>query len=215
MQQTTTGQTTTVTRARTPVGAIVGGVTGGIVISVVVIFLLLCWRRRLGRDAQRTAPPITGFDMGENPSMEAVHRLAYTQPPVRSKASRLIPHQTGYDTALSQEGIGTSRQNKSRTFLGNLNNAASASVGQQNHQRSHQNTRELTRDEVRQERQEELDNRLRMVQQEMVQVTSLGDQRTLGVTPVEGADLSASDVRMEIQLMREQIDLLRDRKSVV
>lgn len=110
MQQTTTGQTTTVTRARTPVGAIVGGVTGGIVISVVVIFLLLCWRRRLGRDAQRTAPPITGFDMGENPSMEAVHRLAYTQPPVRSKASRLIPHQTGYDTALSQEGIGTDRK---------------------------------------------------------------------------------------------------------
>jgi hypothetical protein len=221
VQQTTTGHTTTGAHARTPVGAIVGGIAGGIVIFVVFVFLLLCWHRCRGRDAQRTAPQITEFSIGENPSIEAVLRqAAYTQPPVHSKASRLIPdlaNQTGYNSAPSQGGAGTSRRNKSRTLLGNLNNADSAPggmpwSGQQNHQLSHPNTRELTQDEVRRERQEELDNRLRMVQQEMAQVTALGEQRTSRATLVEGADLSASDIRMEIQLMREQIQLLRDQQ---
>ena len=220
VQQTTTGHTMTGTRARTPVGAIIGGVAGGIVIFVVVIFLLLCWHRCRGRDSQRTAPPITEFNMGENPSMAAVLGLPYTRPPVHSKASRLIPHlenQTGYNSAPSQGVPGISRQNKSRRLLGNLNNADSVPggmppSGQQNHQLSHPNTQESTRDEIRRERQEELDNRLRMVQQEMVQVTALGEQRMLGATPMEEADLSTSDIRMEIQLMREQIQLLREQQ---
>lgn len=221
-------KSTTANSAKTLVGAIVGGIAGGIAIFVFVIFLLSCWHRRRNPDAlQRDggngdpASLTRSLNIGRGPPAVSAPRMAQLQSQIRSKPPIVAPqsNQTGSNSGYSgQGGAGPSHWDGSRKFLGNINTTGVTSngmlrSGHEDHHNSHPNTQEQTREEVRHERQEELDYRLRVVQREMEQVTestlTLRRQRTLTHT---GEEVSVSDMRMEVMLMREQIALLRSQQ---
>jgi len=210
VKTTSPTSSTTVTGAparRTPVGAIAGGIAGGITLFALVITLLFCWHRRRGLDsAKGNGDPehlITQF-MTTVPGGESSN--ADNQANMRN--NHLVPSSKRALPSTSNLGIlGTSSNNRSASPLlpTPLNGPG-------------------TREEVRRARQEDLDNQLRVVQHNIVQLeessarpgrsVSLRRQASgqAGIIEEE-IHMSVPDMQEVIRSLKEQIRVLREQQQ--
>ena len=213
-QAPSTTVTSTPTR-RAPVGAIVGGIVGGIALLALAVFLGFCWRRRRSHAPELL---ITRFnDEGASLAVSA-SGMPYTQPPVVHTKSSIPPL-----TVSGNNDNQASMPNSYRTLhLGGA--ALSDPPSSQQLPSSPLLLTPLnvkgTREEVRRARQQDLDNRLRVVQHNIVQLEESNArpgrsvssrQQTSGAAEIieEEMHMSMPDIQEAIRSMREQIGVLR------
>jgi hypothetical protein len=153
--------------------------------------------------------------------------ISYFQPPVHSNAFTVAPqsaNRTGQNLVNHAPGGSEHLQQKGlpalpRVEASNIGtDSAFGGTLRSNLDDSHPNAPQLTRAQIRRARQEELDNRLKMVQEAVERLTAgprgsatLRRHRSLGASSGE-ANLSVSDMRAEVRLMQEQIQLLREQR---
>ena len=143
---------------RTPIGAIAGGITGGIALFALVIFLLLYWHRRGGHDALHS---VKG---NGDPERVITQFLATVTVPGGESFStnnqvnmrnnqRMPPSEKALPSTSNLGVLGASSNNRRTSLLlqSPLNDPG-------------------TREEVRRARQEDLDNHLRVAQNNIVQL---------------------------------------------
>jgi hypothetical protein len=237
----------------TPVGAIVGGIVCGITLFALVISLLFYWHRRGGHDALGNGgpePPITPFNGGAGSLMVSASGMPYTQPlAVHSKSpmatvtvsggeSSETDHQAKmrnrYPTLLSGGVVlsppGSQQQPSSSKKALPLSTSNSSVLGTRSNNRSASPLLPSplnvagTREETRRVRQEDLNNRLRVVQHNIVRLeaSSVGPGRsvslrrqTSGEAEIIGDEMQMSmpDMQEAIRSMRAQIHVLREQQQ--
>lgn len=244
---------TTVTVAparRTPVGAIVGGIAGGIMLLAFFLSLLFCWRRRHGafqsvRENGVSEPLITQFDVGGGSLSAPASGMPYTQPfAVRSKPPMATVTVSGGESSNTDNQA--TMRNRNRTLhsrgvvllppgyqqLSSSEKVSLSSTSNSNVLGTSSNNSLLppplnargTREEVRRARQEDLDNRLRVVQHNIVQLeeSSAGPGRsvpfrrqTSGEAGIieEETQMSMPDMQEAIRLLKEQVHILREQQQ--
>ena len=222
LSKVTQAPSTTVTSTparRTPVSAIVGGIVGGIALLALVVFLGFCRRRRRSHAPELL---ITQFnDEGISLAVSA-SGMPYTQPPVVHTKSSIPPL-----TVSGNNDNQASMPNSYRTL--HLGGAAlsdppsSQQLPSSPLLPSPPNVRG-TQEEVRRARQQDLDNRLRVVQHNIVQLeeSSAGpgisvslSRQTSGAAEIteEEIHMSMPDIQEAIRSMREQIGVLRSQQQ--
>ena len=218
LSKVTQAPSTTVTSTparRTPVGAIVGGIVGGIALLALAVFLGFCWRRRRSHAPELL---ITQFnDEGASLAVSA-SGMPYTQPPAVHTKSSIPPltvsgnndnqasmpnsYRTLHSGGVVLSDPPSSQQLPSSPLLPSPLNVNGA------------------REEVRRARQQDLDNRLRVVQHNIVQLEESNArpgrsvslrQQTSGAAEIieEEMHMSMPDIQEAIRSMREQIGVLR------
>lgn len=252
VKTTSQAPSTTVTGAparRTPVGAIAGGIVGGITLFALVISLLFCWHRRGGHDALQNVrgkggpeSPITQFNNGAGSLAASAFGMPYTQPLlVRSETpmpgeSSSTDHRANmhnnYRTLHSGEVVlsppGSQQLPSSEKALPSTSKSSVFGTSSNNRSAPPLLPSPLnvpgTREEVRRARQEDLDNRLRVVQHNIVQLeeSSTGPGRpvssrrqTSGEAEIieEEMQMSMPDMQEEIRSLKEQIRVLRQQQQ--
>ncbi|EDR06594.1 uncharacterized protein LACBIDRAFT_328857 [Laccaria bicolor S238N-H82] len=192
---------------RTPAGAIVGGVVGGITLLALVISLLFCWHRRGGHDALRSIRGNGGpdhlmrqYDDGVGNLAVSASAMPYTQPLAVGSESPMA-------SVTLPGSLGTSSNNRSASAL--LPSPLNVTG---------------TREEVRRARQEDLDNRLRVVQHNIVQLeeSSASSGRSVSLRrQTSGAfdfieeemQMSMLDMQEAIRSLKEQMRVLREQQQ--
>jgi len=248
VKTTSPASSTTVTGAparKTPVGAIVGGIAGGIVLLVLFISLPFCWRRRHGS----SEPLITQFDVGGDSLSVPASGMPYTQPfAVRSKppmatvtmsggessnndnqaimrnryqtlhSGGVVLYPPGSQQLSSSEKVSLSSTSNSNVFGASSNNRSASPLLPPPLNATG------TQEEVRRARQEDLDNRLRVVQHNIVQLeeSSAGPgssvpfrRQTSGEAAIiaEETQMSMPDMQEAIRLLKEQVHVLREQQQ--
>ena len=218
---------------RTPVGAIVGGIAGGITLLALVIFLGFCWRRRRSHAPELL---ITQFNDGGGSSAVSASGMPYTQPLAVHKKSSMPPVTVSgntdnqanmpdnYQTLPSGEVVlsppGSQQLPSSKALPSSTSNSNVLDTSSNNGSASPLLPSSLnvagTREEVRRARQQDLDNRLRVVQHNILQLEessargrSVSLRRQTSGAAEEEMHMSMPDIQEAIQSMREQIGVLR------
>ena len=238
---------TTVTGAparRTPIGAIVGGIAGGIMLLAFCMSLLFCWRRRHSavqhvRENGGPEPLITQFNVGGDSLSVPASEMPYTQSlAVHSKPPMATVTVSGGESSnTDNQAI---MRNRYRTLhsgeivlfppgsqqLSSSGKALPSSTSNSNVLGASSNNRSATRtrEEVRRARQEDLDNRLRVVQHNIVQLEESSAshgrsvslrRQTAGEAGIieEEIHMSVPDMQEAIRSQREQIRVLREQQQ--
>ena len=234
---------------KTPVGAIVGSIAGGITLLALVLFLLFCWHRRRGHDAPQSVrergglkPLVTQFNA------VSASGMPYTQPiAVRSKSARATVTVSGDESSNTdnQENMGNKALHSGEVVLSpsgyqqlppSSEKASSSSTSNSSVFATSSDNRSASpllpsplnvagaREEVRRARQEDLHNRLRVVQQNIVQLeeSSAGPGRSVSLRRQTSGEaeiieeemhMSVPDMQEAIRSMREQIRVLREQQQ--
>jgi hypothetical protein len=229
---TTTSQvpSTTVTSPpprRTPVDAIVGGTAGGIALLALVIALLFCWHRRRGHGALQSVsengssePLLTQFNGGGGSLAVSASGMLFGDE--LSNADNQADMRNNYQTLHSGEVVlslpGSQQLPSSEKALPSSTSSSSV-LGTSTNNRS---TSPLlpsplnvtgTREEVRRARQKDLDDRLRVVQNNIVQLegSNAGHGRSMSLRrqSSEEAEIIEEDTHMSVPDMHEVIRSLK------
>jgi hypothetical protein len=231
---TTTSQapSTTVTSPpprRTLVGAIVGGIAGGTTLFVLVIALLFCWHRRRGHGALQSvgengsseslltqfngggggggslAVPASGMLFGDQSSdtdNQADMRNNYQ---TLNSGEVVLSPSGSQQLSFSEKALPSSTSNSSELGTSSNNRSTSPLLSPLNVTG--------TREEVRRARQKDLDDRLRVVQNNIVQLegSNAGHGRSVSLRRQnsEEAEIIEEDTHMSVPDMHEVIRSLK------
>jgi hypothetical protein len=229
-------------RTQAPIGAIVGGIAGGITLFAFAISLLFCWHRRGGHGVLQSVsvnggskPLITQFNCEAAASASG---MPYTQ-------SLAVCSKSPMATVIVSDGESSNTdnqanmRNKNRTLRSEgvvLPSPGSQQLPSSSRKAiplSSSNNRVAlpllpsplnvtgTREEIRRARQEDLDNRLRVVQHNIVQLeeSRIGSRRSVSLREQisgeagEEMHMSVPDMQETIQSLREQIRVVREQQQ--